>query len=381
MVFFITRVGGGHTGIVIGNDNGLLETIEGNTNNNGSAEGIGVFRRTKRRTNDSNVLGFASYDNAPAAVAPVVPLGFVAQPAVGPMVAPLAAAAGLNASNWVYQLQAIKPSEIAGSEAEFAVIDNMSGIDDENARFFTATEVTAMGRRPSGGEKTLVSYLSIGEAEIYRPYWNANWVHNPPSWLDAKGGLNEQWDGNIKVRYWLTEWKRIIFGSADASLDRIIAAGFNGAYLDIVDGFEFWELPENAARTEAQVNPRGEMIKFVLELAAYARARRPGFLIIPQNGESLLRSPEYLSAINGIGIESLLYTGNGMNLTTDQSRTERIADIGFATATNRPVFAIEYVKHSARVKNATAKLSELGYIPYFGPKLLDELRSPWNVVA
>ena len=61
MVFFIdTGNGRGHAGIVVANVNSLLETIEGNTNDNGSREGIGVFRRTRRRINDIN-LGLAGY--------------------------------------------------------------------------------------------------------------------------------------------------------------------------------------------------------------------------------------------------------------------------------------------------------------------------------
>ncbi len=61
MVFFINTGGShGHTGIVAANVNGLLETIEGNTNDNGSREGIGVFRRTRRQVDRIN-LGFAKY--------------------------------------------------------------------------------------------------------------------------------------------------------------------------------------------------------------------------------------------------------------------------------------------------------------------------------
>lgn len=61
MVFYINTGGSrGHTGIVVANVNGRLETIEGNTNDNGSREGIGVFRRTRRRIVDIN-LGFGGY--------------------------------------------------------------------------------------------------------------------------------------------------------------------------------------------------------------------------------------------------------------------------------------------------------------------------------
>lgn len=61
MVFFLSRRGGGHTGIVVSNVNGELETIEGNSSEGGSANGIGVFRRTGRRIGDRAVVGFARY--------------------------------------------------------------------------------------------------------------------------------------------------------------------------------------------------------------------------------------------------------------------------------------------------------------------------------
>ena len=63
MVFFIdTGAGRGHTGIVAGNLNAALETVEGNTTSvTGSREGIGVFRRSKRKVFDPSMMGFASY--------------------------------------------------------------------------------------------------------------------------------------------------------------------------------------------------------------------------------------------------------------------------------------------------------------------------------
>lgn len=61
MVFFIDTGGNrGHVGIVSVNDNGMLETIEGNTNEGGSREGIGVFRRNRRRISNVN-LGFVDF--------------------------------------------------------------------------------------------------------------------------------------------------------------------------------------------------------------------------------------------------------------------------------------------------------------------------------
>ncbi len=59
---FIMSYGGGlgHTGIVEKVSGGFLTTIEGNTNDGGSREGIGVFRRTGRKIKDIN-KGFLQY--------------------------------------------------------------------------------------------------------------------------------------------------------------------------------------------------------------------------------------------------------------------------------------------------------------------------------
>ena len=54
--------GAGHTGLVEKIQDGRLVTIEGNTNDGGSREGIGVFRRTGRKIFDVN-KGFIDYSS------------------------------------------------------------------------------------------------------------------------------------------------------------------------------------------------------------------------------------------------------------------------------------------------------------------------------
>ncbi len=64
MIFIISTGGGnGHTGIVTRVAGGKLETIEGNTNDGGSREGIGVFDRTGRSIASIN-RGFIDYGTA-----------------------------------------------------------------------------------------------------------------------------------------------------------------------------------------------------------------------------------------------------------------------------------------------------------------------------
>lgn len=59
-----------------------------------------------------------------------------------------------------------------------------------------------------------------------------------PDWLDGK---NKNWPGNHKVKYWHPEWQKIILGTPDSYLDKIVSAGFDGVFLDIVDAFWHFE--------------------------------------------------------------------------------------------------------------------------------------------
>jgi len=72
--------------------------------------------------------------------------------------------------------------------------------------------------------------------------WDSKHTGKPdakaPAWLCAE---DPDWKGNYKVRYWQPEWQAIIL----PRLDAILKAGFDGVYLDIVDGFEFLNSTRN----------------------------------------------------------------------------------------------------------------------------------------
>jgi len=98
--------------------------------------------------------------------------------------------------------------------------------------------VQTLKEKANGGTRLVIAYMSIGEAEDYRYYWNPAWKTGEPAWLDKE---NPDWEGNYRVKYWDTAWQDIILGGDASYLDRIIAAGFDGVYLDIVEAFETYE--------------------------------------------------------------------------------------------------------------------------------------------
>ena len=102
----------------------------------------------------------------------------------------------------------------------------------------TVSEVALLKTKANGGSRLIIAYMSIGEAEDYRYYWQTEWETDPPAWLAEE---NPEWAGNYKVQYWNKDWQNIIYGKDDSYLKNIVVVGFDGVYLDIIDAFEYFE--------------------------------------------------------------------------------------------------------------------------------------------
>lgn len=103
---------------------------------------------------------------------------------------------------------------------------------------FTALEVAQLRQKANGGSRLVICYMSIGEAEDYRYYWQSTWNSDRPSWLRDE---NPDWAGNYKVAYWNENWQHIIYGNNSSYLKKILDADFDGVYLDIIDAYEYFE--------------------------------------------------------------------------------------------------------------------------------------------
>lgn len=267
-----------------------------------------------------------------------------------------------EARSMTYWLSNPGAALIAASGFDLAIVDHSRDGSGEGA--FRPDEVAMMQRKPDGGGRIVLSYMSIGEAEEYRYYWQADWSDRPPSWLEAE---NPDWAGNYKVRFWEKDWQRLIYGSPSAYLDRILAAGFDGVYLDIVDAY--WYFQEKGRKTA-----EAEMVAFVTALADYARARKPGFLIVPQNAEDLLVNEDYRQAIDAQAKEDLYFGLDGPDTPNAQDSFDWVKKhLDMALDAGKPVLLVEYPESAGAIRHVYEAGRRAGYLPYATVRDLDRM--------
>lgn len=275
----------------------------------------------------------------------------------------LLTAGNLAAGPWLYQLQNPDPREVLTSGFRAAVLDESR--DGSAAGRLPAATVKALGR---AGIRTL-AYVSIGEAENYRPYWRSAWVARPdsnaftaaaPAWL---GHTNPDWRGNYKVRYWDPAWRE---GVLRPALRRIVRQGVRGVYLDIIDAYEYWADPASygpGRETFRAGDPRGNpaeaarrMIDLVRWIARTTRAeggRR--FWIVPQNAEEILRydrSGAYRRTISGLGVEDLFF--NETRRVAPAETAYRLQFLRRLRAAGKRILCVDYVDDGNRTNAANA---------------------------
>ncbi|MBI9097035.1 MAG: endo alpha-1,4 polygalactosaminidase [Spirochaetaceae bacterium] len=146
-----------------------------------------------------------------------------------------------QASNFLYLINPEKLpvrkqmiSALSSTNFDLLIID----LFDNDGELLSSEDIESLKRKDNGGRRLVIAYMSIGEAEDYRYYWQNEWDNNLPVWIEKE---NPHWRGNYKVRYWEPTWQELILGSENSYLDLILKAGFDGVYLDIIDGFEYFE--------------------------------------------------------------------------------------------------------------------------------------------
>ncbi len=211
--------------------------------------------------------------------------------------------------HWLYMIDVDLDRQavdlIAASEHDLVVLDfipSERGKDD-----YPMAEVVAQLQN-APNSKLILAYINIGEAESYRTYWQDGWEAADPGWI--LGDDPDGWPENYPVAFWHPEWREIWLAES-GYIEDIVAAGFDGVYLDWVEAYSD-ELVRGAA-TDAGLDARREMVSWVTDLADLVRGLRPGFIVIAQNAAELAVDDDYLRAIDAIAQEQVWFDGGADN--------------------------------------------------------------------
>lgn len=305
---------------------------------------------------------------------------------------------------WAYQLQDVSESsavdKLASSRYDMLVLEPTRTDWSSDDRYFDTKSMVSQIRDSKASDgvhrKLIIAYIDIGEAENWRWYWtwSEEWLQGEPrpaDWPDYILAHDpDGWEGCFPVAYWDAEWKDIViygknqdsspYGDYNSIIDEVIKDGFDGVYLDWVEGFE-----DDAVIAEAQrqgKDPAIEMIEFIEEIRDYAALRNPDFIIIQQNAVALCEEhSELFSVIDAISQEAIWYDGyafddwdasDGYDIGNDLSLTEYYLEyLDQYLGAGIPVFNCEYALEYAG--DAYNKSYDEGYVPYCTRRALSRL--------
>jgi cysteinyl-tRNA synthetase, unknown class len=267
--------------------------------------------------------------------------------------------------SWGYQLRIRDLALLNAADVDLLVIDHGLAARQNNKLLFDHAEIEQLKTRPDGRRRIVLSYLSIGEAEQYRYYWQGAWCKRAtaPPWV---GAVNPNWPGNYPVRFWDADWQALILKPESGYITKIQAQGFDGIYLDRTDVWSEWLKERPSAERD--------MIAFLAKIAVAARAHDPSFLIVMQNAEELLEHRAVRRVLDGVAKEDLLHGLNFSEAPNDAATVNTaLAQLRQARAGRIPVFAVEYVSDPGAIEAARKRLSGFGFVPTFAPRLLDRI--------
>jgi cysteinyl-tRNA synthetase len=159
------------------------------------------------------------------------------------------------------------------------------------------------------------------------------------------------------------DWQSVIFGAPESFLDRILAAGFDGVYLDRADAYQDLE--------DAAPGAEDAMSGFVQRLADHAHRINPNFLIVMQNAEELVNSKSVLARLDGIAKEDLLYgTANSEAPNPVQMVRDSVGNLRKAKRAGLKVLILEYARTGEAIAAAQHLAQREGFVLHITDRML-----------
>ena len=307
----------------------------------------------------------------------------VAEKPAGPM--PLA-----QVRTFMYQIQNLEApgaiEKLAASGYDLLVVEPTFTVKGQEA-FDAKTMVTKLHVGKPG--RIVLAYIDIGEAENYRTYWQADWKAPQKKAAGLPDFLVEPdpdgWSGNYPVAYWDDRWQKLIATDEHSVIKQLLAAGFDGVYLDWVDAYD-----DNGVKATAKkqhIDTARAMVDFIGTIRQEARKLNPAALVVAQNGIYLLDADKrYLDVIDAIGFEDTWYSGKAdakwnspkagdiPNKYKDESSTaSRLKTYARYRAAGKPVLTIDYCLNPTNATRVYTAADADGLIPLVTRVSLDQI--------
>lgn len=272
-------------------------------------------------------------------------------------------------TDFLYAIDYTNYKAIGKTKFDLVILD-ADNFEEDNMRY--SPKSLANLKRSKGGSKLLLAYICIGEAENFRTYWKSAWDRNndgkpekgAPKWLGPN--IYPEWEGSYVVKYWHPDWQKLVL----KRIDGIIAAGFDGIYLDRIDSYEYW-MPGGGSKANYKAAEQ-QMINFVKLIARHARKKGGAdFGVFPQGGFGLAGHADYVAVTTGIGNEDNWFNDNRRN---GKGETAEILDsLDAFKKAGKLVLVTDYVTKTPLIKDFYTNARSKGYVPYATVRPLNKL--------
>lgn len=257
---------------------------------------------------------------------------------------------------WVYQLTGYPSSglaELGATGADLVVID----LTKDGQVPWNPQDLRALR-----GKRAL-AYLEIGGMEDFRVEYPLIQKQAPDLLLNPVPG----WPGEWYVKYWDERWWDLVVAPR---LDKALAAGFHGVYLDLVDAYEGISL--NLVPGETRDTLAQKMVALLQRIRVHVKAKQPDFWVVPQNAPELRVWPSYLAAVDGVGLEELFFYATD-RACTDPGCTVRLRHARAIRDAGKLVLTVDYALDPRNVGTACQRAREEGFVPYVTRVELDRI--------
>jgi len=211
-----------------------------------------------------------------------------------------------------------------------------------------------------------ISYISVGEAENYRGYWDK--IMDKPWVLEE----NPDWEGNFFVDVRDPEWRKLLI---EEVIPEIVNKGFQGLFLDTLDTAIYLE--------EKSPKEYGGSLAAMVSLVGDIHQAFPKLMLLSNNGfEILEKIAPYLSGLIVEDINMMIdFENESYKPVSPEDRAYKIKILKPLMANyGLSVFNIDYVPQSNRklIRQSIKESRRLKFKPYVAEANLADIYNQYD---